>query len=245
MHPVQSRASFRWSSLVAVTACWSGCTATPLPEPPAFAPDLTRIAPGETREVGPQVERASYVDFVGEAGAADPSSTVRVTNLDTDDESVAAQVQEDGSFAIAVMVKIGNELRFESVRGGVRSAPSDGVVGSEFLLQSSPRFECVRLLTGNSLDFGETAPGSESARSWTARNECATEITAANPTWRLDRLGFSVEFTSAVVPAGGEFTIPIKFSPAASGNAEDVLFVDLELGDERIRYPVTVYGRAP
>lgn len=216
------------------------CTATPLPEPPAAAPDLGRVTAAES--VGPlsSEEGAIQVSFVGGAGAADPSSTLRVTNLDASGPATATRVGRDGSFRIDVLLHVGDELRFETVRDGTRSSPSDALAQEDGLLASS-RFECVQVTPGLSLrvDGGES-------RDWTVRNECDGPILAAPAGFRVGDRGFAVADSAPLTVApGASQRFRIIADDTVTAGAEDVWFVNLSVGGETVRYPVTIYAAAP
>lgn len=244
MHSLDAHRILDWPKLWALATFVSGCTATPLPEPPAFGPDLSRIAPVDRGQARPASEGLFSIVFHGQTGSADPGSTVRVTNLDALTPTVATSVAEDGSFAISLEVRAGDELRFESVRDGTRSPPSDARVREDYGLETAPRFDCIRLQSGSTIDFGTTPVAATTERSWVFRNACGSEIRVADPRWRLGTSGFDTAFRAAPVQAGDEFELPLTFTPTQAGGAEDVFFVEIEVAGERIRYPITAFGQA-
>jgi hypothetical protein len=227
--------------LAVVAALLGSCTATPLPEPPAAGPDLGRVTAEES--VGPlsNPEGAVQVSFVGGPGAADPGSALRVTNLDDAGPATATRVESDGSFRISVVLQVGNELRFETVRDGTRSAPSDALAQEDFELLPSPRFDCVEVSPGLSLRVDAGGSGE-----WTVRNQCETPIQAAPASFRRGDRGFGVADSGPLtVPPGSSRSFRILADEGVTPGTEDVWFVNLSVGDETVRYPLTIYTPAP
>jgi hypothetical protein len=205
--------------------------ATPMPEPPSI--DGGRIGPGPLGIVA--LSEPHLVPIEGAPGAATAGATLRAINLDLDVPVVSATVAADGSFTTSVLASAGNELRFQALLQGGRSAPADFVYTSAGGDQLTPsqRFACLALSPGFDLDL--SASGSASLR---LENSCAGGVTLASP--RL-RSGGSFALDPAlplVIPAGGEGSLELRLT---SPGAEDVLFLDVTQGTQTLRYPIGLF----
>jgi len=219
-----------------------GCgtnSATPMPEPPEL--DGRKILPD--RDGIGVLSEPRPLPLRGAPGAASPGSLVRVQNLDATGPAITTQAAGDGSFALTVLVTSGDELRLSAVRDGARSAPVDVVfrrVDDADTLEPSPRHACVRLEPGFELPFD--APGE---RTFQIHNDCSEALELAAPRFRLD-VGF--ELTSALplgIEAGGEGSLALRLPSLPTASLEDVLFVDVALGDVVLRYPLGAYTVEP
>jgi hypothetical protein len=226
---------FRLGALL--LALWStagalGCGATPMPEPPSL--DGGRIGPGPVGIVA--LSEPHNVPIAGAPGAATPGATLRALNLDLDLPAVSATVAPDGSFSSSVLASAGNELRFQAVLEGMRSAPADLLYTSQGgdQLTPSPRLDCLRLTPGFDLDL----PASGSAR-LRIENSCAGAATLASPRFRSGGR-FALDTSLPLeIPAGGEGNLDVRLTSPA---AEDVLFFDVTQGTQTLRYPIGLFA---
>lgn len=230
------------------TSLWfaGGCgpgAATPMPEPPAFAPtplDITLVGPPHTVIVPTAEGTAQELD--GEPGAAPGSAEVRVTNLDGTDEAYATTAFADGHFSITLPVKFGDELRFEWLLGAQRSNPVDALylqdTNGSFRLQASPRFDCVALKPGFVLDFGAAQNDTLSLQ---VQNQCPTELSIDSHSLRRNLPDFSCSTATPLTFAPGtSASLDISLARSSNTAVEDTLFFNLTQGGTTIRYPVTL-----
>jgi hypothetical protein len=208
-----------------------------MPEPPTVF-DLTEVGP-------PKVLPASEGDseqIEGAPGAVPGRATVRVTNLDQAFVATAVDARADGSFTIPLLVVDGEELRFEWLQGQQRSEPADALfmkpdpAEPAFELQPSPRFSCLLLAPGYVLEFAVDGPVT-----LTLENGCDDAITIDNARSRIGLADFTPPAALPVSVAAGESDeLVVDFARAVAGFREDTLLIDVTLGAETIRYPITL-----
>lgn len=219
-------------------ACEPG-VATPMPEPPV-AFDLARVNEHEIVSTAEPLDPDVHV-MIGSRGAVPPGAVVRATNLDEMLETAAVNAAPQGSFELAIWVLDGQELRFEWVDGQRRSAPADAVfvlpdpTSERFELVPSPRFDCLRLDPGFVLDLGETTQATLSVT-----NDCGSVLGLANARTRLTPSDFTLPALPSELSSGESVALDVGFEQAAPGPREDIFFVDVTLGAETIRYPITL-----
>lgn len=238
------------SALAAAVVCSLGATqcgpqvATPMPEPPSIDGGKIGLPPTAVTALS----EPHPLTLLGDAGAVTPGSIVRVLNLDETGAAVSAQADADGAFEITVMVSTGDELRVQAVQGSVRSEPIDfihGGLASVDALVPSPRHPCVVLQPGLELRFADlelryTELGPRPLR---VLNDCADPLSLAEPRFRLDSGEFDLdsELPLTVAPAS-EATLDISLLELPPPAREDVLFIELSVGGETIRYPIGLYA---
>jgi hypothetical protein len=171
-------------------------------------------------------------------------STVRVTNLDRTDPTVAADVPEGRAADLVVSVIDGEELRFEAVSGELRSQPADAIfvlddaLSGAFHLAPAERFACLKLEPGYRLDITGAPRATLSLE-----NGCASALSLDNARSRLALPDFTLETSLPIeVAAATSAELTVDFVAAASGVREDVLFVDVTLDGTTLRYPVTLWA---
>lgn len=223
------------------------CNATPLPEPPALV-DLSKVTPPETFN-GPVVGEgtgggvALGLSFEGAPGAAPPHSSVSVTNLDSTEPPIVTTAKSDGSFVVNVPMQLGDVLRFEAVTSSGRTPPSDGLMPLEpgGSLRPAPRHSCLSLEPGFSLDFTD-----KSAVTLVLNNGCDEIIAVTNPRFRTETVSFGwvTEFPLQI-PAESSATLELEHTPTRGDAREVVLFLDVTLAGETLRYPITLYSKSP
>ncbi len=245
-HQTRTRRTAVELALAVAMVCSLGATqcgpqvATPMPEPPTI----------DGRKIGPELDVVTALSephplsIVGDIGAVTPGSIVRVLNLDETSAPVSAQADAEGAFEITVMVSTGDELRFQAVQGGVRSEPIDfihGGLAAAAALTPSPRHACVVLQPGLELRYGELGP-----LPLRVLNDCAEPLSLAAPLFRLGTGEFELESElPLVLPPASEATLDVALLEPPPPAREDVLFIELSLGGETIRYPIGLYAPAP
>jgi len=241
MQRLRSAASIAGVWLLA-SACGPG-VATPMPEPPAAAFDLTGVGQGVT--AAKQPSDPSILGIFAKADTVPGDSVVRITNLDTTDDVSAGNASPQGSFVVDLGVADGHELRFEWVKAGERSLPADAIVsrpdpaGQAFSVMASARFDCLKLTPGLVLDFGASAQAT-----LTLENHCTDPLTLANPRARLNLADFALPATlPPSIAVGKSVSVSVDFTRGTAGLREDILFIDVTRAGTTIRYPITL--RAP
>lgn len=216
---------------VLASACSSNWTATPLPEPPAVDGERIHL---------PELSPASSgrITIVGDPRSVSPGATVRVTNLETTDEPFVAAVESDGSFAIDVEAEPGDELRLDAVNREGRSEESFDYLVADPLLPS-PRHDCLALVPNFVVAFA----GSSDSRDLLIQNFCdsAAIIDDARARRQLPEFTLSTELPLTVEP-GGRARIELNFAATSDEEREDILFLDVDVGGEAIRYPIGLYA---
>jgi hypothetical protein len=211
--------------------------ATPMPEPPAI--DGRKIVP--TPGVITVLSQPHPLALSGAPGAVTPGSLVRVLNLDATSAAVSAQADADGAFELTVLVSEGDELRVQAAEGNQHSEPVDLVYtleGSSDVLTPSPRHACVVLQPGLELRFSEAEP-----RPLRVLNDCAEPLDISDPRFRLGGGEFELDSElPIVIPSASEATLDVTLLAAPPPAREDVLFLELSLGAETIRYPIGLFA---
>jgi hypothetical protein len=222
------------------SACGPG-VATPMPEPPTVF-DLTTVGPPRdlvTVSTGKEPDAKTIRVYDDRLPTY---STVRVTNLDRSDPTVAVDVPEGRGADLIVSVTDGEELRFEAVTGELRSEPADAIfvlddpVSGTFHLAPAQRFACLKLEPGYRLELTGATRATLSLE-----NGCARPITLDNARSRLALPDFTLDAALPIeVPAAASTELTIELAATAPGVREDVLFVDVTLDDTTLRYPFTL-----
>jgi hypothetical protein len=169
---------------------------------------------------------------------------VRITNLDRDTNVAAVNASAQGAFEAVIGVSDGQELRFEWVLGDERSAPADALFVRPdptlaYELVPSPRFECVRLTPAFALELA-----SDATLPLAIENACDEPVSLTNLRTRLGLSDFTFpDAVPAEIASGTSQSIDVAFQRSAPGLREDVMLIDVTLGAETIRYPITL--RAP
>ncbi len=173
-----------------------------------------------------------------------PGATIRITNLDGTAATSEVVADPLGGFSVGVTVNLGDELRFEWLLDGRRSIPADAVLTSgpnDLALVPSPRFACLALRPPYFVGFG-----SAGRATLTFENRCAEAIAVDNPSTRLGLDDFALETTLPLeVPAGSNGSVVFDFSRTAPGLREDIVFLDVTLAGETVRYPITLSSEPP
>jgi hypothetical protein len=229
--------SIRCGLLLTLVLGLTHCGATPMPEPPSLDGGLIGLAP-----VGIVVlSEPRLLPIAGLPGAATPGAIVRVLDLDSRDPAVSTTAASDGSFTLTVPVRSGHELRLQAQLESARSAPVDLTYASVELadtLEPSPRYECVTLEPGFELDFAGSV-----SRSLRVRNSCGSPIVLAAPRFRLDSADFELTTTlPRTLAPGSDALLELTLLSATPPAREDVLFVDLSLAEQVLRYPISLYA---
>lgn len=233
-----SSASLTAGVWLLASACGPG-VATPMPEPPT-AFDLGGFTETVSAAKSPLDDRVLVIEAA--TGNVPNGATVRVTNLDSTDPVVAGRGNAGGGFEVDLIVTDGQELRFEWVNGAEHSAPADAIIsrpdalGQTFQIAVAPRFACLKLSPGFALDFGDSGHATLGIE-----NGCDDAVTFSNPRSRLGLTDFALPATPPPDVAAGESAkLDVDFTRGAAGLREDVLFLDVTLAGETIRYPITL-----
>lgn len=213
------------SALLAVLL--GGCVVSPQPSPPVREPFLDG---GRVSVSGDVMELVDQVTLNAEAGAVAPAGgVIVVTNLDTLDAPVIADVNPDGSFVVTVVARTDQVLRMQVKQGELRSKPAD------LLLAGSPisgthrtldHLPCLEIEPDAWVSF-EDAGGS---RDVVVRNTCDDDVSIEAPHLRRGVAPFSVSPEAPfVVPAGGSTVVTVRADggDVDGDEREDVLFLDV------------------
>jgi hypothetical protein len=164
---------------------------------------------------------------------------VRVTNLDDVQQPVETVVGADGSFSLDFRANPGEELRFEWFSESERSVPTDAqflLDGREPTLVAAPRFACLIITPGMRLTFD-----ADGAASVSFANRCGAPLQIDNARTRLALQDYLLRTQlPGSAAAGEELTVDVVFQRFAAGEREDVLLLDLRVGTQLIRYPITL-----
>jgi hypothetical protein len=212
-------------SIAVLAACGAPRGATPMPEPPA-------LDPSHLDSVSPLVNPESTVTIAGEAQAATPHATVRVTDLDRQDAPVATTAADNGSFTLVIPAAQTDELRLELLLQTQRSVPYDFIASA--VRTPSARHACVELSPGLSVDVSAN-------QSLVITNHCASSLEVANPRLRLGLPQFALPSNLPVTLSTEQSTtIALGYTPVGDA-AEDILFLDLTLSGQTFRYPIGLF----
>ena len=208
-----------------------GCVGTPVPQPPAHQPPDPAAVRSETSSTGaPEV--------IGEAGAAEPGTTLWAVALDQTTDPVTSTVEADGSFRTGLFVPDGEEVRLQVRSDAGRSRPVD--------LRVPIAGEIVRptegcLLLAPELELDPTPVGEPATGAITVENACAApaRIAAASlrrpaPEWAIGRAPFDLA-------PGETVELAVRLIPDAPGAFEAILFLQVE-APSTDRRPVTLLG---
>ncbi|WP_437562079.1 hypothetical protein [Sorangium sp. So ce542] len=204
------------SALLAVLL--GGCVVSPQPSPPVLDGAL----------VGVKDEPMVLVDQIaleGKPGAITPAEgVIVVTNLDTLDAPVVADVNPDGSFIATVMARTEHVLRMQVKQGELRSEPADlRLAGPSSTEKTLDHLPCLELTPGAWVTF--EADGG--ARDVVVRNGCAEGVSIEAPRLRRGAAPFSVSPEAPfVVPPGGSTVVTVR-ADGDGDEREDVLFLDV------------------
>lgn len=214
------------SALLAVLL--GGCVVSPQPSPPVHEPILDGGLVGVSGDVMVLVDQ---IRLQGQAGAVTPAEgVIVVTNLDTLDAPVLADVNPDGSFVATLTARTEHVLRMQVKQGELRSEPVD------LLLAGSPISGTQRTL--DHLLCLEIEPdawvsfeGAGGSRDVVVRNTCAGDVSIEAPHLRRGDAPFSVSPEAPfVVPAGGSTLVTVR-ADGDGEELEDVLFLDVTAPD--------------
>lgn len=199
-----------------------GCVVSPQPSPPVHEPILDTGLVGVSGD--PTVLR-QQVFLKGEPGAVDPAEgVVLVTNLDSADAPVVAEIKADGSFVAAVDASTEQVLRIQVKQGERRSEPVDLQLTGEPIDATRTMLAHLPCLTIEpaawvSLEAGEGAV--------VVRNSCAEDVAIGAPRLRRGAGPFGFSPAEAfVVPAGESAVVTVR-ADGEGVEREDVLFLEV------------------
>jgi hypothetical protein len=226
----------RHGILLAVGLAWGLCAcgpgaATPMPEPPSI--DVNKVGGGE--EVS-NLASPTPIRLTGQAGAAPPNATVRVTNLDETSDPVATSSDAEGRFAIDIVASPGDELRFEARTSDWEAEPSDARVKDDLSgVTAVERPGCLALAEGYTLDVIASEPAAVELT-----NHCAESVTIQNARMRDGQRGLSVVAGDLVLLPEETGELDVQVATASTVRVDDILFFDAVIAGEVVRFPVSV-----
>ena len=226
--------------VAAVSLLWAGCSATPVPEPPAATLDFGRIH-------GPDVMPATTViEIIGDPGAGPPGHVLRVTNLDDVQAPVDAVIAADGSFSLSIAGDQSDELRFHTRVGRTRDLPVD-LVWSPAHVVAPNRIDCVDLVPLQQQDFGlSDVGGAPVTRTVALHSSCPDPVRVDAARLRRDGSPFAIATGAPALPAnvasGADLGWTLDLSAAQVGDTEEIIFLEITHGEAAARYPVTLFG---
>lgn len=202
----------------------AGCIATPQPNPPGL--DVTRVG-AFGRDMG--------AELVGEPGAISPADAeLWVTPLDLALDPRVITPNADGSFATAIGA---GRHRLQPRLGETRGAIVDVAIDVG-LTVIEPTLPCLRA------DLEHAAPdvvvGGSGELDVELLNECEDDVTIAAAMRRPSDFEV-IDLAPRLVEAGSTATVRVRFTPAAEGEREEILLVDVS-GPAAERRWVTLYG---
>ncbi|WP_438031188.1 hypothetical protein [Sorangium sp. So ce233] len=226
----------RWLAVLLV-ACVAGCGVNPIPEPPA-APELGDVI-GDLC----MVCDTWTVDLAGGPGSARNADEIWAVSLDGTAPPAVAEVDADGSFALALEADLGDEVRVQARRGEQRSAPADLVV-AQGVLKRAPRPLADCFDVEPELELPDTAVGEVSTGVLRLEHDCAEPLVIDAIALRApaDDVGVG-EVSAPVVLAPGEpRDVRVELRSSAPGPREEVLLIEVS-SPAATRRAVTLFGR--
>ncbi|MEM9188927.1 MAG: hypothetical protein AAGF12_07110 [Myxococcota bacterium] len=217
-------------------AIGQGCTATPLPEPPNFEPEINPEF--VTTPSNGQFTRDIDIDVIGAPGAVEGGgSRIWILNLDAEESApLERPVAVDGSFAARLRGTYGDVIRVELLPE-TSQGPIDLVTNLEnasLLPARRPFADCLQANPRARFDFGDIAVGTTLPAPITIENACA-RLVFEQPRLKFGDAGFRVAQVD-------DARITIEFAPTSAGDAVDILFIETS-GPSRDRIPITLRGR--
>lgn len=220
-----------------LAACGSEEPAGEAEDPSGLDDSGIRSGPVEGDGAGPR-----EVTFDFPPGSAIPNAEVVITNLDDAAPAVTFGSDAEGSARVTFSASDGDEIRFQITTEERRYQPRDFSLGradGKNTLLRSERPTCLRLDPGFELGFDA------SLAQLSVYNNCSEVVALAEPRLRLGALGDDFELVTLMpVEIGGGVSagIELRMTPAAARPSEDVLFLDAEVGAERLRYAIGLYA---
>ncbi|WP_437717637.1 hypothetical protein WMF45_15245 [Sorangium sp. So ce448] len=196
---------------------------SPQPSPPVHDPFLDTGLVGVSGD--PQVLR-QQVFLKGEPGAVEPAEgVVVVTNLDSADAPVIAEINRDGSFVAAVDASTDQVLRIQVKQGERRSEPVDLQLTGEPIEATRTMLAHLPCLTIEPAAW--VSIEAAGASDVVVRNTCAEGVSIGAPRLRRGAGPFGVSPAEAfVVPAGESAAVTVR-ADGEGVEREDVLFLEV------------------
>jgi len=231
----------RLAACLILSACFAACGSQEPesdPESPSGLEDSgIQSEPLEGDGVGPR-----EVTFRFAPGTAIPDAEVRVTNLEDAAPAVIFSTDAEGAARFTFTGSDGDEIRFQITTEERRYEPRDFSLGradGKNTLLRVERPSCLGLEPGLELGFDA------SLALLSVYNNCPDALSLAEPRLRLGTLGEAFELVTLMpVELGGGVSagIELRMTPAATRPSQDVLFLDAEVGSERLRYAIGLYA---
>ncbi|KYF53130.1 hypothetical protein BE08_12545 [Sorangium cellulosum] len=199
-----------------------GCVVSPQPSPPVHDPILDAGLVGVPEGIKVFHDQIS---LQGQPGAVEPAGgVVVVTNLDSLDAPVLAEVGADGGFLVTMTASEGQVLRIQVKQEERRSAPLDLLLAGSPISGTNRTLDHLPCLE---IDTWVSFEGGAGARDVGVRNTCDEDVAIDAPRLRRGAAPFSVSPAAPfVVPAGGEAVVTVR-ADGGGVEREDVLFLDV------------------
>jgi hypothetical protein len=185
-----------------------------------------------------------YYVFSGEPGATSDAELVWGVNLDRIEPPVTAPTNPDGSFRLPLRAWPGDQVRLQSRRGGLRSAPRDFLLGSgspQMHIDARPEPACSTAPL--ELDLGSVPVGDSRSRAVRLRAVCdeALELVVVRLRTASPAFEVSAPLLPQVIGKGEFLDVIIDFVPASAEPLEEVLLLEFG-GAAPHRRAVTLLG---
>ncbi|WP_437592830.1 hypothetical protein [Sorangium sp. So ce1000] len=205
-------------------ALLGGCVVSPQPSPPVHEPFLDAGLVGVS---GDPMTLRNQVAIEGKPGAIQPAEgVVVVTNLDSADAPVVAEIKANGSFLATVDASTEQVLRIQVKQGDRRSAPVDLQLAGEPIDATRTMLAHLPCLEIEP-DAWVSLEGETATTDVVVRNTCADDVSIGAPRLRRGAGPFGVSPAAAfVVPAGESAVVTVR-ADGAGDEREDVLFLEV------------------
>lgn len=216
--------------LTGALAFANACSATPVPEPPDLQPDVHLF---NTEGAADTIASGYGAELHGDAGAACPSCSLRITDIDTQQPTVTTTVAADGSFRVMVPgLAEGHWLRIETLAAD-RGATTLDVVFTAVGVTVPELPNCIRATPQVELTF--SGSGAAQTRQIQLTNSCSSVITVTNAHLRLGSRGYQTIAVPTSIDPGAQASITVDGAAASGIAVEDHLVFDATLGGQAFR----------
>lgn len=211
----------------------SGCSSTPVPQPPPGDLDLAKVVVPDQQ---PATSGGLTID--GQPGAAPPSSVLRITNLDSADPPWSIIIEDDGSFSATIAAEFVDELRFQ-IRVGEQRLPPRDVVIADGGFAEVPRIGCFPI--DKELDLGTGPVDAVLSNALTLQHGCSTDAAFELVFLRTNDPSFGIDVPPTTLAPGVALDFGATLTPEP-GEQEEILFLNITAEGQSARYPVTLFG---
>lgn len=227
-----------WRSLLAVVGL-TGCTVSPVPEPPGPEP---RLGTSVSIEGGCSA-CSSTPRLSGGPGSTSDATEVWGINLDRQEPPVTAATNADGSFTLSIRGEPGQQVRLQARRDRERSLPRDFVLFASGAPMLQERVPTACWSAPLEIDFGSAPSGAVRARTLVLRALCLEPLQVDAVALRAPSAAFSVRAPALpqVITRGEFLEVAVEFSPPRAQPYEEVLLIQIG-GDDPDRRGITLLG---